>query len=54
LQDGLLNDAGVAVISGTSFGVHGEGYLRFSYAASIEAIETAMDRIANFLRHHAA
>ncbi len=54
LQDGLLNEAGVAVISGTSFGVYGEGYVRFSYAASIEAIEEAMGRIASFLRQHAA
>ena len=54
LQDGLLNEAGVAVISGTSFGVHGEGYVRFSYAASIDAIEEAMERIAGFLRQHAA
>lgn len=54
LQDGLLNEAGVAVISGTSFGIHGEGYLRFSYAASIEEIEAAMERIATFLRQHAA
>lgn len=54
LQDGLLNEAGVAVISGTSFGVHGEGYVRFSYAASIEAIEAAMERIADYLRQHAA
>ncbi len=54
LQDGLLNDAGVAIISGTSFGVHGEGYVRFSYAASIGAIEAAMDRIADFLGERAA
>ena len=49
LQDALLTEAGVAVISGTSFGVHGEGYVRFSYAASIEAIEDAMDRIEGLL-----
>ncbi len=54
MQDGLLNDAGVAIISGTSFGVHGEGYVRFSYAASIEEIEKAMDRIAGFLAKRAA
>ena len=34
LQDELLSEVGVAIISGTSFGIHGEGYLRFSYAAS--------------------
>jgi aspartate aminotransferase len=54
MQDALLTEAGVAVISGTSFGVHGEGYVRFSYAASIEAIEDAMDRIGGFLSRHAA
>ncbi len=54
MQDGLLNEAGVAIISGTSFGVHGEGYVRFSYAASIEEIEKAMDRIAGFLAKRAA
>ena len=52
--EGLLNDAGVAIISGTSFGVYGEGYVRFSYAASIEEIEKAMDRIAGFLARRAA
>ena len=54
MQDGLLNEAGVAIISGTSFGVFGEGYVRFSYAASIEEIEAAMDRIAQFLEKRAA
>ncbi len=54
MQDALLTEAGVAVISGTSFGVHGEGYVRFSYAASIGAIEEAMDRIGGFLSSRAA
>jgi aspartate/methionine/tyrosine aminotransferase len=49
LQERLLNEAGVAVISGTSFGAYGEGYLRFSYANSIENIEQAIDRIARLL-----
>ena len=49
LQDEFLNDAGVAVISGTSFGIYGEGYLRFSYAASVEAIEEACERIQRHL-----
>ncbi|MGI9510516.1 MAG: pyridoxal phosphate-dependent aminotransferase [Geminicoccaceae bacterium] len=49
LQERLLTEAGVAVISGTSFGIHGEGYLRFSYANSIDNIERAITRIANFL-----
>ncbi|MEK0081969.1 pyridoxal phosphate-dependent aminotransferase [Benzoatithermus flavus] len=49
LQDELLNEAGVAVISGTSFGIHGEGFIRFSYAASSEAIEEACARIRRHL-----
>ena len=43
------NKAGVAVISGTSFGIYGEGYLRFSYAASTEAILEACERIRRYL-----
>lgn len=42
LADALLADAGVACLPGTSFGAMGEGYLRFSYANSIENIETAL------------
>ena len=38
LADQLLDEAGVAVLSGTAFGEHGEGYLRLSYAASRETI----------------
>jgi len=49
LQDALLEDAGVATVAGTSFGPGGEGHLRFSYAASLEAIETAVERMALFL-----
>ncbi len=49
LQDGLLETAGVATIAGTSFGQYGEGYLRFSYAASTEEIIEAMTRIKTFL-----
>jgi aspartate/methionine/tyrosine aminotransferase len=49
LQDALLNDAGVAVLSGTAFGAFGEGYLRFSYANSVENIEEAMRRIGRLL-----
>ena len=49
LQDRLLNEAGVALVSGTSFGDQGEGYIRFSYANSIANIEEATDRIARFL-----
>ncbi|HEY1257869.1 MAG TPA: pyridoxal phosphate-dependent aminotransferase, partial [Stellaceae bacterium] len=45
LQGRLLDEAGVATIAGTSFGELGEGYLRFSYANSLEAIEEAVERI---------
>lgn len=53
LESGLLDEAGVATISGTSFGVHGEGYLRLSYANSKENIGLALDRVAGFLKAHA-
>ena len=49
LQDELLERVGVATIAGTSFGEFGEGYLRFSYAASNEEILEAMNRIKTFL-----
>ena len=45
LADALLEDAGVAALSGTAFGEFGEGYLRFSVANSIENIKKAVDRI---------
>ncbi len=45
IADLLLNEAGVACLSGTAFGVHGEGYLRFSYANSVENIRIALERI---------
>ena len=45
LSDYLLNEAGVACLSGTCFGMHGEGYLRFSYANSVENIRKALERI---------
>jgi aspartate/methionine/tyrosine aminotransferase len=45
LADALLEDAGVAALSGTAFGSFGEGYLRLSVANSIEKIEQALDRI---------
>ena len=46
LADALLSEAGVACLPGTSFGAYGEGYLRFSYANSVENIETALKSIA--------
>jgi aspartate/methionine/tyrosine aminotransferase len=49
LADGLLNEAGVAGLSGTSFGRFGEGYLRFSYANSVENLRKGLERMAGFL-----
>jgi aspartate/methionine/tyrosine aminotransferase len=49
LGDHLLYNAGVAVLPGTSFGKYGEGYLRLSFANSIENIKKALDRIAKGL-----
>lgn len=46
LADALLEQAGVAALSGTAFGAFGEGYLRFSVANSIENIEKALDRVS--------
>ena len=45
LADALLEDAGVAGLSGTAFGDYGEGYLRFSVANSMENLEKALGRI---------
>ena len=45
----MLEQAGVATVAGTSFGIHGEGYVRFSYANSVENIRKAMDRIGSLL-----
>jgi len=45
LADVLLNEIGVAALSGTAFGKFGEGYLRFSIANSYENLEKAADRI---------
>ena len=43
--DLLLNEAGVACLSGTAFGEYGDGYLRFSYANSLENIQKRSTRI---------
>ena len=48
LADALLEDAGVAALSGTAFGDFGEGYLRFSVANSIENIEKALERVGSW------
>ncbi len=49
LQNAMLEKAGVATVAGTSFGIHGEGYIRFSYANSTENIRKAIERIGNLL-----
>jgi aspartate/methionine/tyrosine aminotransferase len=46
----LLEQGGVAVLSGTAFGAAGEGYLRFSYATSVETIQKGLGRISEFLQ----
>jgi aspartate/methionine/tyrosine aminotransferase len=45
IADRLLHDAGVAVLAGTAFGEHGEGYLRLSYANSEENLRKALARM---------
>ena len=49
LQNRLLEEAGVATVAGTSFGAMGEGFIRFSYANSVENVERALDRFATLL-----
>ena len=49
LQNLMLEKAGVATVAGTSFGVHGEGYVRFSYANSAENIRKAIERVGDIL-----
>jgi aspartate/methionine/tyrosine aminotransferase len=50
LADALLEQAGVAALSGTAFGAFGEGYLRFSVANSQENLRKALDRIEQWSR----
>jgi aspartate/methionine/tyrosine aminotransferase len=52
LGDQLLQNAGVAVLPGISFGQYGEGYLRLSFANSVENIRKALDRIEKYLKSH--
>lgn len=47
LEELLLEEYGVAALAGTSFGKYGEGYLRFSYANSVENIRKAITRVAD-------
>jgi aspartate/methionine/tyrosine aminotransferase len=50
LADHILQDAGVAVLSGTAFGSYGEGYLRLSFANSVENIKKAIERISESVK----
>ena len=49
LQNRMLEEAGVATVAGTSFGIHGEGFIRFSYANSKENIAKAIERVGALL-----
>lgn len=49
--DRLLREAGVAALSGTAFGSYGEGYIRLSYANSLDNLERAIRRIGEFIAH---
>jgi len=50
LAETILNEAGVASLGGTAFGQWGEGYLRFSFANSVENIQKALDRIGDWAK----
>jgi aspartate/methionine/tyrosine aminotransferase len=49
LADALLEEAGVACLSGTAFGEYGEGYLRFSVANSLENLNKALAKIEEWV-----
>jgi aminotransferase len=46
----LLKEAGVAIVPGSAFGVGGEGYIRISYAYSMEQLKEAADRMEKWLK----
>lgn len=48
----ILEKAHVGVTPGIDFGPNGEGYLRFSYANSLENIKEGLDRLAHYVRRH--
>jgi aspartate aminotransferase len=50
LADALLEQAGVACLSGTAFGDYGEGYLRFSVANSLENLNKALERVESWTK----
>ncbi len=47
----ILEKAHVGVTPGIDFGKNGEGYLRFSYANSIDNIKEGLDRVENYLKN---
>jgi aspartate/methionine/tyrosine aminotransferase len=47
LADHLLENGGVAVVPGSSFGSKGEGYLRISYATSLQDVREGMEKVAH-------
>ena len=49
-EEFLLDKAGVAALSGTSFGSHGEGYIRFAYCQPADKIEKAVEKITEAVR----
>jgi aspartate/methionine/tyrosine aminotransferase len=52
LADALLDEAGVAALSGTAFGKYGEGFVRFSVANSMDNLHQALKRIENWSKHN--
>ena len=52
LADALLEEAGVACLSGTAFGDFGEGYLRFSVANSLENLNKALERVDQWTKRN--
>lgn len=52
VEHALLEEGGVAALSGTAFGAQGEGYLRFSYANSVENIQEGLKRFEAFVQSH--
>lgn len=47
----LLDEAGVAVLAGTDFGLGGSGYLRLCYATSMDVIERALEKMQKFFKY---
>jgi len=54
LADRMLNEGGVALLAGSTFGESGKGYLRLSYANSIDQIEEGVKRMKGVLEKTAA